>query len=97
MCILAGKTEQANGNKVVIGDNRWGRVLGEVGGMVSTILLYFSDYKTHSPPPPIWDENGSASYSLNVAYLARWWGRGGGSGEWGDVGRAGSLAVAGVG
>lgn len=52
MCILAGKTEQANGNKVVIGDNRWGRVLGEVGGMVSTILLYFSDYKTHSPPPP---------------------------------------------
>ena len=29
-------------------------------------LLYFSDYKTH---PPIWEENGGASYSPNVAYL----------------------------
>ena len=29
-------------------------------------LPYFSDYKTH---PPIWEENGGASYSPNVAYV----------------------------
>ena len=40
--------------------------------------LYFWDYKTHFPPPQIWEENGNASYSLNVAYLAR-------SGEAGEV------------
>ena len=28
---------------------------------------YFSDYKTY---PPTWEENGGASYSPNVAYLA---------------------------
>ena len=29
-------------------------------------------------PPPIWEESGGASYSLNVAYQACWgWGRGG--------------------
>ena len=33
------------------------------------ILPYFSDYKTHFPSQ-IWEENGGASYSLNVAYLA---------------------------
>ena len=28
-------------------------------------------------PPPIWEESGGASYSLNVAYLACWgWGGG---------------------
>ena len=26
--------------------------------------------------PQIWEENGGASYSLNVAYLAPWGGRG---------------------
>ena len=31
------------------------------------VLLYFSDYKTH--PLPIWEENGGASYSANVAYI----------------------------
>ena len=31
----------------------------------------FSDYKMHFPQPPtqIWEENGGASYSLNVAYI----------------------------
>ena len=40
-------------------------------------LPYFSDYKMH--PPEIWEENGGASYTLNVPYLAHW-GGGGGSG-----------------
>ena len=39
-------------------------------------IPYFSDYKMHSPQ--IWEENGSASYSPNAAYLARF-----GGGEWG--------------
>ena len=39
---------------------------------------YFLDYKTH---PPNWEENGGASYSPNVVYLAHQWGAGGGSGE----------------
>ena len=30
-------------------------------------LLYFSDYKMH--PPQIWEGNGGASYSPNVAYI----------------------------
>ena len=37
-------------------------------------LPYFSDYKMHLCPQ-IWEENGGASYSPNVAYLA-----GGGAG-----------------
>ena len=41
------------------------------------VLPCFSDYKTHLPHPQIWEENGGASYNLNVAYLARWGGRGG--------------------
>ena len=41
----------------------------------STYLLYFSDYKMHFPPQKIWEENGGASYSPNVAYLAHWGGR----------------------
>ena len=32
-------------------------------------LLYFSECKTHSPLQ-IWEGNGGASYSPNVAYLA---------------------------
>ena len=32
---------------------------------------YFSDYKMHFSPQ-IWEENGGASYGLNVAYLARY-------------------------
>ena len=35
----------------------------------------FSDYKTHFPLK-IWEENGGASYSPNVAYLAGWGARG---------------------
>ena len=31
-------------------------------------LPYFSDYKTHFPHP-VWEENGGASYSLNLAYI----------------------------
>ena len=42
-------------------------------------ILYFSDYKMHSLPPKIWEENGGASYSPNVAYLACG-GSGGGTG-----------------
>ena len=38
---------------------------------VAAQLLHFSDYKMHSPFK-IWEENGGASYSLNVVYLARW-------------------------
>ena len=42
-------------------------------------LLYFSDYKAHTPQ--IWEEMGGMCYSLNVVYLAggvdrgrwRWW------------------------
>ena len=26
----------------------------------------------HTPPPQIWEENGGACYSPNVAYLACW-------------------------
>ena len=33
--------------------------------------MYFLDYKTHFPPQ-IWEENGGASYSHNVAYLAHY-------------------------
>ena len=36
--------------------------------IVETDLPYFSDYKMHFFPQ-IWEENGGASYSLNVAYL----------------------------
>ena len=32
-------------------------------------IPYFLDYKMHFPPK-IWEENGSASYSLKVAYPA---------------------------
>ena len=41
-------------------------------------VLYCSDYKTHFPPE-IWEGNGSASHSLNVAYQAHGGGEGG---EW---------------
>ena len=34
-------------------------------------LPYFLGYKTYFPLQ-IWEENGGASYSLNVAYLAHW-------------------------
>ena len=34
-------------------------------------ILYFLDCKTHFHPQ-IWEENGGASYSPNVAYLARY-------------------------
>ena len=45
------------------------------------MLPYFSDYKMHSPPPNLGGKWGGASYSPNVAYLARWgWGWGGDSG-----------------
>ena len=40
-----------------------------LGKMVQ--VPYFSDCKTHFPPQ-IWEENGGVSYSLNVAYLARY-------------------------
>ena len=40
---------------------------------------YFLNCKTHSPRQ-IWEEKGGASYSPNVAYLARWGGGGGGVG-----------------
>ena len=43
-------------------------------------VLYFSDYKMHSSPTQIWEENGGASYCPNVAYLAH---RGGMVVEWG--------------
>ena len=34
-------------------------------------------------PQKIWEENGGVSYSPNVAYLACWWGAGGGAAvEW---------------
>ena len=33
-------------------------------------IPYFLDYKIHFPPQ-IWEENGGASYSPNIAYLAR--------------------------
>ena len=39
-------------------------------------VLYFSDYKMHSPQE-IWEENGDESYSPNVAYLAHLPGEGG--------------------
>ena len=35
-------------------------------------LPYVLDYKMRFPPPKIWEENGGASYSPNVAYLG--WG-----------------------
>ena len=39
-------------------------------------IPYFLYYKMHSPKK-IWKENGGATYSLNVAYLACWvWGGG---------------------
>ena len=47
---------------------------------VGSKISYFSDYKTH-PPKKIWEENGGASYSPNVAYLA--------CGGWGEVGGSG--------
>ena len=34
-------------------------------------ILYFLDHKMHFPPQ-IWEENGGASYSPKVAYLAHW-------------------------
>ena len=40
------------------------------------ILPYFFNYKMHSPPKT-WEENGGASYSPNVAYLAHCDGGGG--------------------
>ena len=43
-------------------------------------MPYFSDYKMHLPPPQIWEKNGGASYSPNVAYMARWVGGGRGGG-----------------
>ena len=38
---------------------------------ISKYIQYFSNYKTR-----IWEENGGASYSPNVAYLACWGKRG---------------------
>ena len=35
------------------------------------LTTIFLDYKMYSPPPQISEENGGASYSANVAYLAR--------------------------
>ena len=43
----------------------------EQGKFTEKELPYFSDYKTHFSPK-IWEENGRASYSPNVAYVARW-------------------------
>ena len=44
------------------------------------LVPYSSDYKIHFSPQ-IWEENGGASYSLKVAYLACWWGGSGGAGS----------------
>ena len=44
---------------------------------VTMNIPYFLDYKMHFPPQ-IWEENGGASYSPNVVYLAHW-----GLGGWG--------------
>ena len=38
---------------------------------MSFYIKYFSYYKTHFPPQ-IWEEEGGASSSPNVAYLARY-------------------------
>ena len=52
--------------------------------MVKWYIYIYHIFQTirHTPPPQIWEENGGASYSLNVAYLAHWgWGA---VVEWGD-------------
>ena len=55
---------------------------------LGTELPYFSDYKMHTPQ--IWEENGGASYSPNVAYLVY-----GGRGQWSGVtGRRSRVAAA---
>ena len=43
-------------------------------------IPYFSNYKTHFHLPQIWEENGGASDSPNVAYLTGWGGGGSGAG-----------------
>ena len=40
----------------------------EMVASVAKVLPYFLNYKMHFSPQ-IWEENGGASYSLNVAYL----------------------------
>ena len=49
----------------------WGLGPGKWEQTTSIYLPYFLDYKTHVPPQ-IGEENGCASYSPNVAYLAHW-------------------------
>ena len=56
-------------------NKKWVRM----GRIMLCYIPYFSDYKMHFAPQ-IWEENGGASYSLNVAYLACW-GGGDGGGE----------------
>ena len=46
-------------------------LLGNIGANIP----YFLDYKMQFPQQ-IWEENGGASYSANVAYLALWGGGG---------------------
>ena len=57
----------------------------------TTYCIYWTIRRTSSPRHPIWEENGGASYSLNVAYLAYGGGGQGGSGVGSQEAGAGSL------
>ena len=41
-------------------------------GSLTTFCIYCIFLTIRCSPPQIWEENGGVSYSLKVAYLARW-------------------------
>ena len=57
---------------------------------------YFLDYKMHIPPQ-IWEGNGGASYSPNIAYLAHLGGGAGGEAGSQEAGAGSPLQEAGCG
>ena len=47
-------------------------VSGDLFSELFVETLYYCIFQTiRCTPPKIWEENGGASYSLNIAYLAR--------------------------
>ena len=59
-----------------------GDSIGERAGQDGLSLLLLANkslyriFRTIRCTPQIWEENGGASYSPNIAYLAHWEGRG---------------------
>ena len=68
-------------NKTKRQPTKWEKIFANdksIKGLIPKIYkeLIYRIFQTIRRTPKIWEENGGASYSPNVAYLARWGGEG---------------------